>query len=39
MISDEMIAWIQQHELECYEEWMNDESNWCEPVNEPSTTP
>jgi hypothetical protein len=38
MISDAMIEWIQQHELERYEEWMNDESNWSEPVDEPSTT-
>ncbi len=38
MISDEMIEWIQQREIEWYEDWINDESNWSEPVDEPSTT-
>ena len=37
MISDAMIAWIEEQQWEEYERIMNDESNWSEPVDEPST--
>lgn len=38
MISDAMIAWIEEQQWEEYERIMNDESNWSEPIDEPSTT-
>ena len=38
MISDAMIAWIEEQQWEEYERIMNDESHWSEPVDEPSTT-
>ena len=38
MISDAMIAWIEEQQWEEYERIMNDESNWVEPVDELSTT-
>jgi len=39
MISDEMIAWIEEQQWEEWEAIVNDESHWCEPVPEVSTTP
>ena len=38
MISDAMLAYIEEKQWEEYEAMMNDESNWSEPVDEPSTT-
>jgi len=37
MISDEMIAWIEEQQWEEWESIVNDESHWCEPIPEVST--
>ena len=38
MISDAMLAYIEEQQWEEYERIMNDESYWVEPDDEPSTT-
>ena len=37
MISDAMIAYIEEKQWEEYEAMMNDEKYWVEPVDKPST--
>ena len=37
MISDAMLAYIEEKQWEEYEAMMNDEKYWVEPVDEPST--
>lgn len=37
-MSDAMIAWIEEQQIEEWEEIVNDESHWYEPVEELSTT-